>query len=120
PISRKNKEKRTTVAQAQHSISPSRVSNATSTTTPQDKYKIPCYSYASFAAAVAQLVRVLGYEPRGRGFEYCQSRQISGLSERNPPSCSWALDLLIEICLLEVKTRSFAWAPYSCFPKRSR
>jgi hypothetical protein len=26
-------------------------------------------------AAVAQLDRVLGYEPRGRGFESCQPRQ---------------------------------------------
>ncbi|MEY3528789.1 MAG: hypothetical protein RLZZ549_1276, partial [Pseudomonadota bacterium] len=27
-------------------------------------------------AAVAQLDRVLGYEPRGRGFESCQPRHI--------------------------------------------
>ena len=28
-------------------------------------------------APVAQLDRVLGYEPRGRGFESCRARQIS-------------------------------------------
>ena len=28
-------------------------------------------------AAVAQLDRVLGYEPRGRGFDSCQPHQIS-------------------------------------------
>jgi hypothetical protein len=33
------------------------------------------------SAAVAQLDRVLGYEPRGRGFESCQPRQQNqGLS----------------------------------------
>ena len=29
-----------------------------------------------FFAAVAQLDRVLGYEPRGRGFDSCQPRHI--------------------------------------------
>ncbi len=29
-----------------------------------------------FLAAVAQLDRVLGYEPRGRGFDSCQPRHI--------------------------------------------
>ena len=29
------------------------------------------------SAAVAQLDRVLGYEPRGRGFDSCQPHQIS-------------------------------------------
>jgi hypothetical protein len=28
------------------------------------------------SAAVAQLDRVLGYEPRGRGFESCQPHQL--------------------------------------------
>ena len=42
----------------------------------QDAGEKLCYSYASFAAAVAQLDRVLGYEPRGRGFESCQPRHI--------------------------------------------
>ena len=31
-------------------------------------------------AAVAQLDRVSGYEPEGRGFESCQPRQVSWLS----------------------------------------
>src|SRR4051794_1603385 len=35
-------------------------------------------------AAVAQLDRVLGYEPRGRGFESCQPhQQINGLREQS-------------------------------------
>ncbi len=33
-------------------------------------------------AAVAQLDRVLGYEPRGRGFESCQPRHLTGVSGR--------------------------------------
>jgi hypothetical protein len=45
-----------------------------------DFHKIPqailiCARIAGFAA-VAQLDRVLGYEPRGRGFDSCQPRQI--------------------------------------------
>ena len=32
-----------------------------------------------FFAAVAQLDRVLGYEPRGRGFDSCQPHQIQGI-----------------------------------------
>ena len=32
------------------------------------------YAIISFFAAVAQLDRVLGYEPRGRGFDSCQPR----------------------------------------------
>jgi hypothetical protein len=31
-------------------------------------------------AAVAQLDRVLGYEPRGRGFDSCQPHQFKSLS----------------------------------------
>ena len=34
-----------------------------------------CYN-GFFCAAVAQLDRVLGYEPRGRGFESCQPRHL--------------------------------------------
>ena len=33
-------------------------------------------------AAVAQLDRVLGYAPRGRGFESCQPRHLTGVSGR--------------------------------------
>ena len=36
----------------------------------------PCYT-AKLDAAVAQLDRVLGYEPRGRGFDSCQPHQIN-------------------------------------------
>ncbi len=36
--------------------------------------KFPCYT-SMLRAAVAQLDRVLGYEPRGRGFESCQPHQ---------------------------------------------
>jgi hypothetical protein len=37
-------------------------------------------------AAVAQLDRVLGYEPRGRGFNSCQPHQpIQGLVEKLGP-----------------------------------
>ena len=32
--------------------------------------------YSHPCAAVAQLDRVLGYEPRGRGFESCQPRHF--------------------------------------------
>src|SRR5690606_15606566 len=39
-----------------------------------DKLQKARYNFASLAA-VAQLDRVLGYEPRGRGFESCQPRQ---------------------------------------------
>ncbi len=34
------------------------------------------YAMMQGSAAVAQLDRVLGYEPRGRGFESCQPRQM--------------------------------------------
>jgi hypothetical protein len=38
--------------------------------------------YNYFVAPVAQLDRVLGYEPRGRGFESCRARQFyQGLTE---------------------------------------
>ena len=33
-------------------------------------------------AAVAQLDRVLGYEPRGRGFDSCQPHQIEALERK--------------------------------------
>jgi hypothetical protein len=33
-------------------------------------------------AAVAQLDRVLGYEPRGRGFDSCQPHQIEPLERK--------------------------------------
>ena len=33
--------------------------------------------FVRLLAAVAQLDRVLGYEPRGRGFDSCQPHQIS-------------------------------------------
>ena len=37
-----------------------------------------CYNDAlRFHAAVAQLDRVPGYEPGGRGFESCQPRQVN-------------------------------------------
>src|SRR5437879_3094869 len=41
------------------------------------------------SAAVAQLDRVLGYEPRGRGFESCQPRQVNQRVsfERGWPVC---------------------------------
>src|SRR5699024_1942353 len=39
-----------------------------------ERYVILLFLYA----AVAQLDRVLGYEPRGRGFESCQPRHYSG------------------------------------------
>ena len=35
-----------------------------------------CAYNSGFRAAVAQLDRVLGYEPRGRGFESCQPRHF--------------------------------------------
>ena len=41
------------------------------------------------SAAVAQLDRVLGYEPRGRGFESCQPRQLFRFS-----STAWTCDRL--------------------------
>jgi hypothetical protein len=37
-----------------------------------------------FFAAVAQLDRVLGYEPRGRGFNSCQPHQNSYLKIKGP------------------------------------
>ncbi len=41
--------------------------------------------YNAFVAPVAQLDRVLGYEPRGRGFESCRARhKIKGLQKCKP------------------------------------
>ena len=44
-------------------------------------------------AAVAQLDRVLGYEPRGRGFDSCQPHQIQA-SEMQISEAFVFLDLL--------------------------
>jgi hypothetical protein len=40
-------------------------------------------------AAVAQLDRVLGYEPRGRGFESCQPRHIRNCLEKSGLFLLW-------------------------------
>jgi hypothetical protein len=42
-----------------------------------NKYPGILLASAKCLAAVAQLDRVLGYEPRGRGFESCQPHQIA-------------------------------------------
>ena len=46
------------------------------------------------SVAVAQLDRVLGYEPRGRGFESCQPRHLTGVSGR----CEFRFVGYFEIC----------------------
>ena len=46
-----------------------------------------CEAKRSKYAPVAQLDRVLGYEPRGRGFESCRARQFAG---SGPRQASWA------------------------------
>ena len=38
---------------------------------------LPMLEFNPPKAAVAQLDRVLGYEPRGRGFDSCQPRQMN-------------------------------------------
>ena len=41
--------------------------------------RVIAYSIIDGLAAVAQLDRVLGYEPRGRGFDSCQPHQFEVL-----------------------------------------
>ena len=53
------------------------------------------------SAAVAQLDRVLGYEPRGRGFESCQPHHFMRVSEH----CSNPIVQLKAICAIELLLR---------------
>jgi hypothetical protein len=66
----------------------------------QDRLKNRCvkpgnlYNPQSFDALVAQLDRVPGYEPGGRGFESCRARQIlEGLQRCRPFSFSSLFDV---------------------------
>src|SRR5450830_177836 len=47
-----------------------------------------------FFAAVAQLDRVLGYEPRGRGFDSCQPHQIQGTRCKSSPFFLFSVGIL--------------------------
>ena len=48
-------------------------------------YPPSCFLERFGVAPVAQLDRVLGYEPRGRGFESCRARQNSKGSPDGDP-----------------------------------
>ena len=53
-----------------------------------------------FQAAVAQLDRVLGYEPRGRGFDSCQPHQIEqGFASKDANPFSFAPHDVLPIAL---------------------